>query len=258
MQTKAPPYRLHYWPFLQGRGEFVRLVLEYAELPYIDVARDPRSHATQAPEPNQGGVAELAALFRGETANNGERFPVFAPPILELENKQLISQVANILLFLGRRHGLLEDEPLAIAHANQLQLTIADIVAEIHDTHHPVSATLHYEDQKQEAIKAAKLFREQRIPRYFDFFCGAIKCTAGPFVFGEEPSYVDLSLFQLLAGLRYAFPKHLDGLGGQYEMLHELHDRVAGLPTIAAYLDSPRRIPFNEDGIFRRYPELDA
>jgi glutathione S-transferase len=158
MQTKAPPYRLHYWPFLQGRGEFVRLVLEYAELPYIDVARDPRSHATQAPEPNQGGVAELAALFRGETANNGERFPVFAPPILELENKQLISQVANILLFLGRRHGLLEDEPLAIAHANQLQLTIADIVAEIHDTHHPVSATLHYEDQNKRRSKQPSSF----------------------------------------------------------------------------------------------------
>ena len=36
-------YELHYWPRIQGRGEFVRLALEQAGAEYVDVARGPKS-----------------------------------------------------------------------------------------------------------------------------------------------------------------------------------------------------------------------
>jgi len=179
--------------------------------------------------------------------------PSFAPPVLQA-GELLIGQTANILMYLGARHKLAPRTEAGRLWANQLQLTIADIVSEAHDTHHPISTHLYYEEQKTEAKKRARDFREQRIPKFLDYFEGVVQ---GGYAVGSRLSYVDLSLFQLIEGLRYAFPKTMARLEPSYPRLIALHDKVAARPNIAAYLQSKRRIPFNETGIFRRYPELD-
>jgi glutathione S-transferase len=231
------PYQLFYWPGLQGRGEFVRLALEEAGVSYVDVARQ------------RGGMPKMMASLDGERYEH----PSFAPPVLQAD-ELLIGQTTNILMYLGAKHKLAPRSEQGRLWANQLQLTIADIVNEAHDTHHPISTNLYYEDQKKEAKARAKDFREQRIPKFLDYFEGVVR---GPYVLGPRLSYVDLSLFQLIEGLRYAFPKAMARLEPSYPKLIALHDKVAARPNIAAYLQSKRRIPFNETGIFRQYPELD-
>ncbi|MTV37891.1 glutathione S-transferase [Duganella radicis] len=231
------PYQLLYWPGLQGRGEFVRLALEEAGVPYVDVARQ------------KGGMPKMMASLDFEQTDH----PSFAPPVLQA-GELLIGQTANILMYLGTKHKLAPRAEAGRLWANQLQLTIADIVNEAHETHHPISTNLYYEDQKTEAKKRAKDFREHRIPKFLDYFEGVVQ---GGWAVGSRLSYVDLSLFQLIEGLRYAFPKTMARLEPSYPKLIALHDKVAARPNIAAYLQSKRRIPFNETGIFRRYPELD-
>jgi glutathione S-transferase len=236
------PYQLYYWDGLQGRGEFVRLALEEAGIPYADVARQKK------------GMPALMASLDGDKVDH----PAFAPPVLQA-GELLIGQTANILLFLGARHGLAPRAEAGRLWANQLQLTIADIVAEAHDTHHPISTNLYYEDQKKEAKARARDFRETRIPKFLDYFEGVVQRNPGRggYAIGSRLSYVDLSLFQLMEGLRYAFPNTMAKLEPSYPGLAALRDKVALRPNVAAYLQSKRRIPFNEDGIFRRYPELD-
>jgi glutathione S-transferase len=236
------PYILYYWPTIQGRGEFVRLALEEAAVPYEDVAR------------GRQGMAQIEAVLDADR----ERFVPFAPPVLRAGD-QLIGQTTNILQFLGARHGLAPRAQDGRLWCNQLQLTIADVVAETHDTHHPISTNLYYEDQKREAKARAKDFRAERIPKFLGYFERVLENNPRPggFAVGSRLTYVDLSLFQLVAGLRYAFPLTMARLEPQWPRLIALHDLVAARPNIAAYLKSKRRIPFNEDGIFRRYPELD-
>jgi len=234
------PYELYYWPSIQGRGEFVRLALEEAGADYVDVAR------------RDGGVDLLmAALEVGD-------HPAFAPPFLKA-GEQTIGQVANILLYLGEQHGLAPRTEPGRLWVHQLQLTIADLVAEAHDTHHPIASMLYYEDQKPEAKRRAADFVETRIPKFMAYFA---RLLANPeprdYLLGERVSYADLSLFQVIEGLRYAFPNAMKKIEQEHPELTALRDRVAARPKIAAYLASPRRIPFNQDGIFRRYPELDA
>jgi len=234
------PYELYYWPSIQGRGEFVRLALEEAGADYVDVAR------------RDGGVDLLtAALEVGD-------HPSFAPPFLKA-GKQTIGQVANILLYLGEQHGLAPRTEPGRLWVHQLQLTIADLVTEAHDTHHPIASMLYYEDQKPEAKRRAADFVETRIPKFMAYFA---RLLANPeprdYLLGERVSYADLSLFQVIEGLRYAFPNAMKKIEQEHPELTGLRDRVAARPKIAAYLASPRRIPFNQDGIFRRYPELDA
>lgn len=234
------PYELFYWPSIQGRGEFVRLALEEAGVDYVDVAR------------RDGGVDLLmAALEVGD-------HPSFAPPFLKA-GEQTIGQVANILLYLGEQHGLAPRTEPGRLWVHQLQLTIADLVAEAHDTHHPIASMLYYEDQKPEAKRRAADFVETRIPKFMAYFA---RLLANPeprdYLLGERVSYADLSLFQVIEGLRYAFPNAMKKIEQEHPELTALRDRVAARPKIAAYLASPRRIPFNQDGIFRRYPELDA
>lgn len=225
-------YQLWYWPSIQGRGEFVRLALEAADIAYADCARDKDAKA-------------LMADMKGRTS-------VYAPPYL-VDGDRAVSQVANILLYLADKHlALTGGGDRYTLHA--LQLTIADLVAEAHNVHHPVDAMAYYDDQKVEAKRAAEGFREHRIPKFLDHFESAI---TGDWV-ANDWSYVDLSLFQIIAGLRYMFPKRMRSFAGKYPKLSALHDRVAALPGIAAYLASDRRIAFNTDGIFRAYPELDA
>jgi glutathione S-transferase len=237
------PYELYYWPEIQGRGEFVRLALEEAGAKYVDVARRP------------GGIAMMQQLM-GDAAPHVP----FAPPFLK-DGDVLIAQTANILLYLGRRHGLAPRDEAGRLWAHQLQLTIADVVDEAHDTHHPIASGLYYEDQKDEARRRSADFVANRIPKYLGYFERVLeRNSAGGdrHLVGRRTSYPDLSLFQLVAGLRYAFPRAMTRLEPQFPKVTALHDRVATRPRLAAYLHSPRRIPFNEHGIFRRYQELDA
>ena len=234
------PYELYYWPTIQGRGEFVRLALEEAGAAYIDVARR-----------KQGMPAMLAML-------DASGHPSFAPPFLKAGDVT-IGQTANILLFLGARHGLAPRSEAGRLWTHQLQLTIVDLVNEAHDTHHPVGTSLYYEDQKKEAKRRAADFTANRIPKFFDYFERVLHAPErrGGFLSGTRLSYVDLSMFQLIEGLRYAFPKAMARIEPGYPGLVGLHDRMALRPNIAAYLASGRRIPFNQEGIFRHYPELD-
>lgn len=239
-------YHLYYWPTIQGRGEFVRLALEEAQAGYVDVAR------------GKDGIEALQqAMAEAPT-------PSFAPPFLVVgdgANRQTIGQTASILQFLGGAHGLAPRARSGSLWIAQLQLTVADLVAEAHDTHHPVSMSLYYEDQKREAKRRAAGFLAERVPKYFDYFEGVLARAAvrpGGYLLGARVSYCDLSLFQLIEGLRYAFPKAMARIEPAYPRLAALHGLVAARPNIAAYLVSKRRLPFNQDGIFRHYPELDS
>lgn len=233
-------YELFYWPSIQGRGEFVRLALEEAGVAYVDVAREP------------GGMPKMLAALKEEA------HPSFAPPFLKA-GATTIGQTANILLFLGSRHGLAPRREQGRLWAHQLQLTIADLVNEAHDTHHPVGVALYYEDQKKEAKRRATEFLARRVPKFLDYFEGILAQPGhhGGYLLGARLSYADLSAFQVIEGLRYAFPNAMARIEPDYPRLHKLHERVAARANIARYLASPRRIPFNEEGIFRHYPELD-
>jgi glutathione S-transferase len=236
-------YELYYWPSIQGRGEFVRLALEEAGADYVDVARERR------------GVPAMMQLM--DRAPRG-RSP-YSPPFLKA-GAQVIAQTANILLFLGPRLGLVPKAESARLWAHQLQLTIADFVGEVHDVHHPIAVSLYYEEQKREAKRRARYFRDERVPKYLDYFENVL--AANPrgkrHLVGASLTYADLSAFQFIEGLTYAFPRLMDRARRRYPLLMALRDRVMQRPRIAAYLASERRIPFNTDGIFRHYPELDG
>ncbi len=240
-------YELYYWPGIQGRGEFVRLALEDAGADYVDIALQS--------EDQGGGVPALMRVLQ-DPANDR---PPFAPPILKA-GRQWIAQTANILLFLGGRLGLAPRDAAGRLWTHQLQLTIADLVVEIHDTHHPLGPTLYYEQQRAAAKRRTREFIAQRLPKYLGYFerVRARNAARGPGLVGDRVSYVDLSLAQVVAGLRYAFPAAGAGALAACPRLAELHDRVFARPAIARYAASGRRLPFNEDGIFRHYPELDV
>jgi glutathione S-transferase len=237
-------YELYYWPGLQGRGEFVRLALEDAGADYVDVARVGGKDR---------GMPALTAMLQSKT----ERHPPFAPPFLK-DGDLVISQVANILMYLGPKLGLAPREEALRYVANGLQLTITDIVAEVHDTHHPIANNLYYEDQKDAAKACAANFIEHRIPKYLGYFEGALTRNGGKHIVGDAITYVDLSLFQVMEGLKYAFPRAMQSSASRYPALTASHAAVKARPNIKQYLASDRRVPFNESGIFRHYPELDA
>jgi glutathione S-transferase len=236
-------YELYYWPTIQGRGEFVRLALEDAGADYVDVARLPK----------QG----MTAMMRFMESRSIKQ-PPFAPPFLKA-GKLVIAQTANILLYLGSRLGLVPKSEPSRLWAHQLQLTIADWVSEVHDTHHPIAGSLYYEEQKAEAKRRAADFTAARMPKYLGYFEQILKRngTGKNYLLGKNISYVDLSMFQMIEGSRYAFPRAMSRLEAKYPRLVALHDRVSTRPRLATYLASDRRIPFNQEGIFRHYPELD-
>jgi glutathione S-transferase len=236
-------YKLYYWPDIPGRGEFVRLALEEAGVAYRDVARDSE------------GMAEIIAMLEDESISH----PPFAPPFLA-DGDMIIGQTAAILLYLGDRHGLAPKAAKNRLWAHQLQLTIADLVTEAHDTHHPISLDLYYEDQKKEALLRAKSFREQRIPKFLGWFetILARNPKGAAYLVGASISYADLSLFHLIEGLSYAFPRTMRRVLRDTPHLIAHRDAVAERPRIKAYLASERRLAFNEDDIFRHYPELDG
>ena len=232
-------YELYYWPTIQGRGEYVRLVSEDAGADYADVAR--------------GGERGVAAMMKMMQARRGT--PPFAPPFLKA-GRLVIGQTANILLYLGSRHGLAPKAEAGRLWVHQLQLTIADLVLEIHDTHHPLGPSLYYEDQRAPARKRTDGFWKERAPKYLGYFERLLD-NGGGYLTGRRVCYADLSLFQIVEGLRYAFPRRMKAFERKIPGVVELHDRVAERPNIKAYLASERRIAFNEDGIFRHYKALD-
>jgi glutathione S-transferase len=234
---------LFYWPGLQGRGEFVRLVLEEAGVDYVDVAR--------RPEEEGGGSKAIVALLNDE----GLSPPPFAPPCLKM-GEIVIAQVATILRYLGDELGLAPTDLVGQHAVAQLQLTVADVVSEAHDTHHPISTSSTYEEQMDAAKLRAAFFCEHRIPKYLAYFERTL-ARSGAYLVGNAVSYADLSLFQLVCGLEHAFPKALAKHADASPKTMALRDRIAARPRIAAYLASDRRLPFNNSGIFRRYPELD-
>jgi len=235
------PYELYYGNTNQGRGEFVRLALEEARAEYVDVTRE--SGPGMGPDAMRHLMQDPAV----------ER-PTFAPPFLK-DGALTIGQTANILQYLGPRLGLAPDSEGDRLWTHQLQLTIADLVMEIQHTHHPIAHGLYYEDQKAESIAYSKHFRAERIPK----FLGYLERVLGgrEFLVGNRLTYVDLSLFQLIEGLRFAFPGTMKRIEPDYPGLVALHDRVAARPNIAAYLKSPRRLGWNDRGVFRYYPDLD-
>lgn len=232
--------RLYYWPSIQGRGEFVRLVLEEGGMPYDDVARRDEG----------GGVAAIRRFLEGEH----DGLLPFAPPFVVIGDR-IIAQTANVSLFLAEHCDLVA--PQRTFEAHQIAMTLADFVAEIHDTHHPLGSPLYYEDQQDEATRRAGVFRAQRMPKFLRWFGRLLERSDGDGLMGRF-SYVDLHLFQVLEGLAYAFPEATSGAREQLPALFDLRDRVATRERIAAYLGSERRIPFDEHGIFRHYPELDG
>ncbi len=233
-------YQLYYWPMIQGRGEFVRLALEDAGADYADVAR--------LPDDEGGGMAALGAVLEDEARR------AFAPPVLG-DGDLRISHTANILLYLGARLGLAPDDEAGRLWVHSLDLSIADFVVEIHDTHHPLGGGLYYEEQKDAALARTAAFLAQRVPKHLGYFEAVLARGGGQWLAGDV-STADLGLFQVVAGLRYAFPRAMERLEGDFPAVIGVHDRVAARPGIAAYLASGRRIAFNEDGIFRHYPEL--
>jgi glutathione S-transferase len=237
-------YELYYTTSNPGRGEFIRLPLEEAGAEYIDVARG--TGPRQGPEAVQRFIQKASV-----------RHPPFAQPFLKA-GRRVIAQTANILLFLGPKLGLAPKTQADRLWAHQLQLTIADLLKEIQDTHHPVAHGLYYEDQKPEALTYSKHFLAERLPKFLGYFERVLGGADGHvFMVGNALTYVDLSMFQLIEGLRFSFPHTMERIGGSYPGLAALHDRVAERPRIAAYLQSPRRMAFNDKGIFRHYPELE-
>ncbi|GHA22688.1 glutathione S-transferase [Devosia pacifica] len=233
-------YELYYWTGIPGRGEFVRLALEEVEADYVDIGRE-------------AGDKEVISMLDASTT------PSFAPPFLR-HGEVVVGQTAAILFYLGPLLGLVtEDERLRL-WTHQIQLTIADMTAEAHDVHHPLGPGRYYEDQKDEALRRAEEFRASRVPKFLGWFERIL--TDNPagrdFLVGKSLSYADLSLFHLVDGLNYAFPRLTKTLAPRYPTVMALHERVRQRPQIATYLASDRRTPFNVDGIFRHYPELDA
>ncbi len=228
-------YELIYWPHIQGRGEFVRLALEALDLEYVDVARE-----------GPGGPARVVAFLR-------EHPGVFASPVLR-DGEIIVAQTANILAWLGSQYDAWPEEEQAQLEAMQRLMTVMDLVAEAHDTHHPLDLGAHYEEQKDAAKVRARAFRTNRLGRFLSHF----ERTLGrSYAVGDAFTVVDLALTQVLDGLEYAFPRAFARATRPTPGLLGLRDRVKSRPRVTEYLASPRRIPFNEKGIFRRYPELD-
>lgn len=231
-------YQLFYWPEIQGRGEFVRLALEDAGAAYDDVVR------------KSGGMDRMMAMMERE------KRPPFAPPFLKA-GKLIIAQSAEILFYLGPRLKLAPRDEAGRLWLHQLQLTVTDFVKEAHDTHHPLGGEFYYEDAKPEAKRFTENFLKARAPKYLGYFEDVLEKSGGPYLLGRKLTYIDLSIFQVIEGLRYAFPQARKGIEKKVPGLVGVRDHVAARPRLKAYLASKRRIPFNESGIFRRYPELD-
>jgi glutathione S-transferase len=238
-------YKLYYWPHIQGRGEYVRLALEEGQADYVDVARLPESEG--------GGRPAVAKLLQDATNTR----PPFAPPLLKA-GRLIVSHTANVLQYVGPRLGLVPKANALRLWAHGLQLTITDFVIEAHDVHHPIAKSLYYEDQKPESLRRSGHFKTERLTKFLGYFEMVLTRSGGQYMLGDSVSYVDLSMFQVMASLNYAFPQTMAGMQTKLPRLVELHERVAARPRIARYLASPARLLFSTHDLMRHYPELDG
>jgi glutathione S-transferase len=252
----SPPFELLYWPTIPGRGEHIRLAFEATGTPYLDTCNTTKD----------GTSTLLSHIHSSDTPRTHPNPPPFAPPILK-HGDALLSQTPNILLYLGPLLSLVPEissDPIGLYHVNALALTALDGLSnEPHDVHHPVGASLYYEDQKEEALRKAQDYRENRLPKFLEYFERVLKCSradggTGEWLYGDQMTYADLVLFQTLDGVNFAFPKCCGRArkSGKYENVYALYDRVKALPKIKAYLESDRRQAYS-NGIYRHYPELD-
>jgi glutathione S-transferase len=240
-------YELYYWPGIPGRGEYVRLALEAVGQPYADIAQ------------NEEDTAEIAAKVAALLKDNPSGWPAFAPPALKAGDL-VIAQTANILHYVGAKHDLAPKTDAGQFWVHQLQLTVADLVDEAHNTHHPLGPELYYEEQKDEAARMARNFRAHRLPKYLAYFTRVLEqnTESDKHLAGQSLTYPDLSLYHTLEGLHYAFPRAMAGMEADYPLLGKLRTHVGALPRIVAYRESGRCQAFNENGMFRHYPELDS
>jgi len=239
-------YELYYWPGIQGRGEFVRLALEEGGASYRDLAVLPRAEG--------GGVPAILKALEAR----GNRRPPFAPPLLK-SGRRVIAQTPNILLFLGAQLRLAPADEAGRLWTHQLQLTILDLYLEIFHTHHPLGDGYAYEEQRAAAKRRTQDFLRVRLPKFLGYFerVLALNDRRGPWMVGRRLTYVDLSMAQVLAGLHYAFPRASARALRSRPRLRALETAVLARPRIARYLASGRRVPFNNEDLFRHYPELD-
>ena len=115
---------------------------------------------------------------------------------------------------------------------------------------------LYYEEQKKEAKRRAADFIDSRLPKFLDYFEQVLAQNprGSRFLVGARLSYADLSMFQVVEGLRYAFPRAMARQEEGWPRLLEPARAGGERPRIAAYLASKRRLPFSDEGIFRHYP----
>jgi glutathione S-transferase len=239
-------YELYYWPGIQGRAEFIRLALEEGGARYRDVAL--------VPEREGGGVPAILRML----AARGAARPPFAVPVLGA-GRRLIAQTPNILLYLGGELGLAPRDEAGRLWTHQLTLTILDLYAEIFATHHPLGDGYAYEEQKAAARRRTRDFLRVRLPKFLGYFERVLELNRAhrPWMVGARLSYADLALAQVLAGLHYAFPRAAGRALRKRPRLAALQDAAFARRRIARYAASGRRLPFNNEDLFRHYPELD-
>lgn len=252
-----PTFELLYHPSVPGRGEFIRLALEAASIPYNDVANNDK----------KGYSIVQAACSPKSTGDTDGNPPAFAPPALRVPGAGkdgktlLIYQTPNILIYLGPHLGLAPEDEVERLWVNQNMLTALDLNNETHDTHHPIAVMQYYEDQKEEALKKSKNFRENRIPKYFSFFERVLKGNEetgkGKYLVSDMLTYADTTLWQVMDGLHFAFPKELEARSNDYPLLFgTFYPSIKEEKHLKEYLASDRRLPYSM-GVFRHYPELD-
>ncbi|GJJ07708.1 hypothetical protein Clacol_001913 [Clathrus columnatus] len=184
----------------------------------------------------------------------------FAPPLLQIKEDSgeifVLSQTPAILAYIGPKLGLGGSNEYEHATINQLTLTALDLSNEAHDVHHPISNSLYYEDQKPEAKRRAEDFRENRIPKFLTHFETVLQNNSSGVLVGSTISTADLTLFQVLDGLHFAFPRRIGALrkSGEYTHVFQLYDRVKD--ELKDYFGSKRRREYSM-GLYRDYPELD-
>lgn len=257
-KTRVQPlYELLYHPGIPGRGEFIRLVLEAAGVPYKDLANDSI----------EGAYSVQAIIDPSSTGDDDGNPPPFAPPALRIpsEGKRgtalVIYQTPSILAYLGDRLGLAGADQAERAWVLSHTLTALDCNNEVHDTHHPIAVSEYYEAQMDEALKKAKVFREHRIPKFLGYFerllMGNKEHGGGRYLVGCKLSFADTTVWQVLSGLEFAFPREIEARKQEYPTLFEkFYPSIREEKGIKEYLASNRRLPFGM-GVYRHYPELD-
>ncbi|KAL1639271.1 hypothetical protein SLS58_008113 [Diplodia intermedia] len=257
-QRTQPTYELLYHPGIPGRGEYIRLVLEAAGTPYSEPARE---------KGKAGYDAVLATCSPSSTGDADGNPPVFAPPALRVpgagrDGKALvIAQTPNIIQYLAPKVGLAPADEADALHASQIMLTALDLSNETHDSHHPIAVSLYYEDQKDAAKQRAKDFRENRIPKFFSYFERSLKGNeesgGGKYLVGDKLTHADTTVWQVIDGLLFAFPKELEARKEEFPLIFgKFYPGIKEEKGLKEYLASDRRLKYSQ-GLYRHYPELD-